>query len=316
MTIQIFDDEPQPVLPVRPSSPPPPRRGRSRRGLLLGSLGLAVLAGSALGGWWWLGRDWSPSDESTASASFLVPASPTRPKGGCFDASRSSGDHGATAAQALRTTRAVVSTWTTGTAVPENRRVPARLGLDLVLRVVQADSYTTAAASRYTVNVSIPPVAGLDAPAPVGAEDDYLERSTRYEREHRRVVSQLRRARTAVQRGGDEVGRLVGQGSSGSDVTGCVLALAAILGPRADILVVSDLKDTRFTAPDGADLSGRLQGVRVWIAQACPSGIPATCEAQRATFVRHLRPLGLDPGSVTSVRPELAASAVHTWLGR
>jgi hypothetical protein len=123
-------------------------------------------------------------------------------------------------------------------------------------------------------------------------------------------------AAAAAKQGSAAIRKLADRRSRGSDVTGCVLALANMLGPDSDLLVVSDLQDTRFTAPRDSRVAGSLTGVRLWIAQSCPSGIPRKCQRQIDLFLRRLQPLGLSADRVTVQRPEQLSATVRGWVGR
>ncbi len=320
--INIFDDQsgsgnPPQLSPAATTarrsstSPPPPQRG-SGSAVPIALLGaLALIAGG-----YGVYRYQHDAPPPVAGASYIVKAETDRPKGECIDSSGSGGDHGALAKVALKTTAQIVSAWAPPGSVPDNVAVPAHQGLTLVARVVEADSFGTANAAVHTASVTIPAVAGLNAAAPLAEEPNYIDRSQTYSAQHSTVQRQLAAARSAVESGTSAIDRLVGQTSSGSDVTGCVLALAGILGPNSDILVASDLEDTRFTAPGAAHLAGSMKGVRLWIVQACPSGVPKACQKQLETFLGRFTPLGMSSNQVKSVRPEAASEAVHDWLGR
>jgi hypothetical protein len=319
MPINVFDDPypaattSQEFVPAAPAggTPTPPTSWARTFLVLLVALGL--VAGGAYGVYQYR----EPSGTaSTSPSSYLTKPQPMRPKGECIDASGSSGDHGALARLALTTTRNIVGRWTTRSAVPDSRPVAAQPGLSLTARVVQADSFGTSDSAAHTATVNIGSVDGLSDAAPLAQTPGYIDRSRLYREEHATVLRQLTRAKAGVRAGSAELQRLIGQGSSGSDVTGCVLALAGILGPNSDIFVVSDLEDTRFTAPRDARLTGSMKGVRLWIAQACPSGLPQACQAQQRAFISRLTPLGLHKSAVTTVRPENTVGAVHDWLGR
>ncbi len=319
MPISIFDDQPAPSRRSRSHTPSggfdpfaePPRNRKMYAGVAFLAVALAA-GGTAAVRSGLLDREPPEQDAPT----YLVTGPTTRPKGECVDASSSSGDRGALARTALTTTNQVLRSWVRGDEVSEAAAYDAQPGLSLTVRIVQADSFTTAGANGSTAMVTVPDVPGLSKPAPLPAEDDFLALDSIYRREHASVEGRLTKAREAITAGAADVRRLVGQISSGSDVTGCVLALAEILGPDSDILVVSDLQDTRFTAPEDARLTGRMNGVRLFIAQSCPSGDPRACRRDQATFVRRLLPLGLTADDVTTARPELGADLVRTWLGR
>lgn len=267
----MFDDEPpRPQRPaVRPSYGAQQEQPRNKPRINGGATAAVVVAAAVVAGVVYTSHQHSA--KTTAGGppeSYIIQPAPARKAGACVDSSGSAGDGGSLARTTLRTTNDVLRSWTTGLKISTSGEVKPQRGLTLVVRVVEANSFGTRQADAHTAMATIPGVSGLTQAEPVSSEDSYVEKIDQYDADHKRAASELSAARKARASAIADVGKLIPQVSSGSDVTGCVLALADILGANSDILVVSDLQDTKFTAANPDQLAGRMNGIRLWIAQA------------------------------------------------
>lgn len=298
------------AAPPNPSLPPvsKPAQARPTRLLLAGSC-LAVVAVTAAV---------LPSQlhhhsaaPKTSAADLLVPAGPRPLKIACIDTSGSTRTNvyvGQQAIAAMAHGLDARASYPTGvlptgpfTAIP---------GIDLVTRMVAANSYVPADGDASTVRVSIPSVEGVRIRAPQQPDNDYQRDHDGYVSATATVTDQLGRATAAETAGRTAISRQASIRSDGSDISGCLAALSQLqhAGP-VSALVVSDLEDT-----DVRDLDGSLHGVPITVVQSCGSGNPATCDAVKQAFIQRMVALGASAGSITFLRPEDVTAAVVNWV--
>jgi hypothetical protein len=221
-------------------------------------------------------------------------------------------DYGQISKRALSSIRAEAATADPVTAqTAQDASVPSTGGMNMWLRVIQSNSYTTSLGDASTVSVQVPSTPGLRAGMPQATDSHYTSDASSWQADY----AQVSEARTVAANDLssqlakiDQLGRVA---SAGSDISGCVASLLQIdaHGAAPSVLVVSDLADTLPRPLDGRFGSGRLT-----IVQACPSGRPAICQNRLHAFIREMNKLGLESGHVQDYRPEAVASAVHNWL--
>lgn len=298
---------------TQPPAPAPPSAiGSGRRpGQLLAAGGLAVLAVAAAVVALPKFHNHHPAPAAPVAADLLVPVAPGRLKIACIDTSGSTSTNvyvGQQAIHALGQGLAERASYPTG--VLPGRPFAAIPGVDLVSRMVAANSYIPAADDTNTVRASVPSVAGVRIRAPQESDDDYDKVHPAYTSATAIVTSQLGRARLATTTGRTKLSRQASIHSAGSDISGCLAALSQLqhVGP-VSALVVSDLEDT-----DVRRLDGDLRAVPITVVQSCGSGNPTTCDAIKAAFIQRMKALGAPAANITFVRPEDVTSAVLDWM--
>lgn len=298
---------------------PEPTR-RAGRGLLVLVLAVAAAIGLTLGiAKAWLDPD-GPAEGATATATAeSVESEVPDPVVGnaCVDFSGSVVQVDDLPSRAVESLATALSVWSAVPAVKTTVAAPIQTPLSLTVRLVQDNSYTTGEGPGL-VRGQVPAFPGLSGKPPRSDDADYATKSAAY-------LTRVEAARSALTAQGAELDRvrdglqvLGKQRSHGSDVLGCVAAVAESSGAvDQDILVVSDLADTRLTEPNGAArrFPGKyLRSARVTIIQACPSGSPQKCSTLLAQFRQGLQRMGLPASAVTVSRSETAADTVDGWL--
>ena len=293
---------------------------RGGRGLIV----LMVIVAAAVGVIFgiakaWLSTEGSPTDAAATAPVVGATTEALDPVVGnvCVDSSGSVVQVDDLPARAVESLAAALTVWPAVPAVKNTVAAPVQAPLSLTVRLVQDNSYTTGEGPGL-VRGQVPGFPGLSGKPPRSDDADYATKSAAY-------LTRVEAARSALTAQGAEVDRvrdglqvLGKQRSHGSDVLGCVAALAESSGTvDQDILVVSDLADTRLTEPNGATrrFPGKyLRSTRVTIIQACPSGSPQKCSTLLAQFRQGLQRMGLPASAVTVSRSETAADTVDGWL--
>lgn len=310
--MSLFPIEPVQAPSPRPPARPAPSRSTHKR-LAIGAAMVAIVLG---GGMTWrtlTGKPTMPAASApTASNTFttreLAAAS-------CIDASGSVVKADDAPTRALLALGKGLTNWpVVHGPVKMTAASAAQYPLQLVVRLVEKNSYLTEAATSL-VEVTIPAYPGVTGRLPSTDADDYAVRFATYKAH----VTEAERARqdqeAAAHAAADQLSDLSHRRSTGSDVLGCVAAVAESAHPQ-DILIVSDLADTRLTEDDGTPrkFPTSLQSTNITIVHVCPSGSPQRCSAAATTFATGLRNMGLPDGNLNIVRAERTEDQVHSWI--
>ena len=297
----------------QPASPRPPVTPRHGRGWVVVLLVTALIVLGAGGLAVWRVATASSAPTLTAAATLALPAAVRA--GACIDSSGSVIDTDDAPRRALAAVSRELQAWPSLNG-PVKRTVfsAPQAELGLVIQVVQDNSYATGAdTSRVEVRISAYP--GLSGEPPATNDPHYAVNAAAYDRlvkgaraAHDEQVMQADRAAAAL-------GALESRRSKGSDILGCVAALGESASPQ-EILVVSDLADTRLTEPDGSDrtFEASLAHTNLTIVQSCPSGSPKRCTEALRAFESGLQRMGLTQ-PITLARSEETSDQVSTWIG-
>lgn len=285
--------------------PPTPKRSWGK-GIALVLAAVAVIG--AVGGYQWY-------TTHRPEAIVLVAAPAPQEKAFCLDASGSvdaDGHLSKVAAKAFTSSIGQLNGWQN--VVPTDKPVEAIPQLNLQVRVIRADSYSTRTAAAYAEQYSIPASGGISIAKPLSTDGTYKSWQAAYDQ----VTLDQQAARQAQEDATASIKQLLKARSDGSDITGCVAASldAAPVGATTNILIVSDLQDNALTTSSGGprEFTGDYSTARLSIVQACPSGVAATCEKDATNFVARMANLGVPESSITIVRPEQLNRAIDTWL--
>lgn len=287
--------------------PPTPKRRWGKPVALV----VATIVGLGVAG----GYQWYSNQRSDEK--ILVAAPSARENAFCLDASGSvdaDGRLSQVAASAFASRVERMNAWQQ--VVPTDKPVPATAQLNLQVRVVRADSYSTRTASAYAEQYTIPATGGLATAKPLGTDASYKPWQAAYDQ----VTLDQQAARQAQSDATTSMKRLLRGRSDGSDITGCVAASldASPAGATTNILIVSDLQDNALTTATGGprEFTGDYSTARLSIVQACPSGVAATCDKDAADFVSRMGNLGVPESSITIVRPEQLNRTIDAWLAQ
>jgi hypothetical protein len=237
----------------------------------------------------------------TAGAFTPERPAPTVQEGICLDPSGSTGAGFANSIRELVV--AVVRGWAApAPPVPPTAGSPPQPGLDLRIRLVSTSSYWTRSPS---LSFSIPAVPGLAA-RPSSTEAAYSSKEPAWSAAARHVVTLAAAAHREAAAATVKITSLP-LPAEGSEIVGCVSALARTMGPGPRRLVLaSDLEQNQ-----PPQLDGELQGTRVLIIQPCARDA-GRCSTLRDRWSQLLR--GRGAAGVTVIRPERAATDLPAFL--
>lgn len=305
----------------------PPRRGGGRvakavLAAVLAVAGLGLLVTSHLvtfgAGGTPAAAAHAPTRAAQARLAGTRPAPATRPArllrlGACIDPTRS------IIPAFARTIRADLASAVAGLAPPAaplptstaSGRGPVTApqpGVNLTVRQVTTDSYATIL-SMYTRTVTVPGVPGLASSQPPASAPDYPARLRLWTAGYDKVAAARAAARHAALAGAADITSMPLDRRGLSGISACVSGLLATAPPGGfhSYLLASDLQEN--VAPQ---LKGSFGGSPLVVIQTCDSGNAAVCSRLLRRFTRQMSRLHV--GTITAVRPELAAAAINQWI--
>jgi hypothetical protein len=290
----------------------PAYQRRRRRGLRLVATALAALA-VASGTAYTIHRDRghqhvSPKPQAVGTGhGNLVPAL-TRYQDECLDKSGSVDRDGrlATRATDLLISRLPSINPTKPTAPVD--------GIDLTVRVVRMNSYSTVTDTEYIVQAVIPSIPGLRDARPSTPAD-----GANWDADDATVEAAQVNAKDAQTSISTKLKHLTALTSDGSDIDGCVAADLQTRGADTPVRlwIVSDLQQISPKGLGGKPQSykGRFSKADVVISQACPDGSQAACDSRLAAFKTQLANLGISDDRITVLPSDSLDNAYAAWIG-
>jgi hypothetical protein len=284
----------------------PKRRGGPPWGIIFGLLCLVIVA--LLTARLLAARSTAASRISPAATASAGPASAGQLfEGICIDPTTS------TVGSFAQDVRADLASAVAGLApssqAPVSQPQPA---VSLWIRQVDSASLSTRA-TRYETTIKVPAVPGVTAvqPTPSPGDTGFDAQQSAYAAQLAQVSASRDAARSAAADAAHAVLSLPLDNSprSWSAISACVSGLLVTVpaaGHRT-YLLASDLQEN-----ETPQLAGSFDGAPLVIIQACDSGDASYCEGLLAHFLGEMNKLHV--GTVTVVRPEVAAAAIEQWV--
>ena len=302
----------------------PPRRrrrgGGAGRTALLAAAAVAIPAILVLGHVITLGRPGSPQVAQSplptpaAATSAVTTPAPDLTLGACIDATGSIVSSFAPAirddlARAVAGLAPAAGTLPTNTLDGQGPVTEPGPGVDLTVRQVDTNSFSSAPDPSYLRNVTVPAVPGLAEQRPDPGAQDYLSQLRNWTAGYDTVAAARQAARAAATSAAASIAGMPFDRLGNSAISACISGLLTTVPRRGthSYLLASDLEENM--APQ---LAGTFAGAPLVIIQTCDSGNAAFCLQLRQSFTQEM--LGWDVGQITVVRPEDAMTAIALWI--
>jgi len=199
----------------------------------------------------------------------------------------------------------VLSGWEGGVQRPNPAGSPGVPGLNLEVRQVLTDSYSSG--DPY-VQVSIPAVPAL-LPEPNVNSANFVAQDIAWQSAKQEVRSAEASARSAAQQAASAVGAMTLQSYPDvlSEIAGCVSALAeTVPDTNRSLILASDLEQN-----EPPQFAGQLSNTRVLIIQAC-DGEAASCSGWQTIWQSLLNSEGAQ--NLGFIRPEQASAVLPNFM--
>lgn len=284
----------------------PKRRGGVPWGIILGLICLAIVA--LLTTRLLAGRSTAAPRIPAAATAAAGPAYAGQlSEGICIDPTTST--VGAFAQDMRADLASAVASLAPSSQAPASQAQPA---VSLWIRQVDTASLSTTP-TRYETTINVPAVPGLTAvqPTPSPGDTGFDAQQSAYAAQLAQVSASRDVARRAAAGAAHAILSLPldNSPSSWSAISACVsglLVTVPAVGQRT-YLLASDLQEN-----EAPQLAGSFDGAPLVIIQACDSGDASYCEALLKHFLGEMKKLRV--GTVTVVRPEVAAAAIDQWV--
>ncbi|MDR2492501.1 MAG: hypothetical protein LBD25_03430 [Coriobacteriales bacterium] len=184
--------------------------------------------------------------------------------------------------------------------------VEARPGLELWLFLVGDNPSKTYTSPH--LHLTLPPVMALPA-RPALTDDDVLEATHEWNKQRKAYEAERDRYLKACDEATAALQAWVLYTEQNSGIHSTVTALRLAMAQGGDVLIASDLKNNQ-----DAQVTGGMEGSRVYVIQSNPFGDLALAESLYRDTVDYLRTMGVDEGNIKHYYDARAPEAVAAFM--